>query len=142
MDNPSGPNEPPLPYQVTVPVENSPGSPNLGNFPIPSIGATRQSPVNSDSQLSYNQLPLQMSVSQTALSGVDPPPLRPVFGQSLEYLFNRDGSAVPIVVYQCLQAVDLFGLEVEGIYRLSGTASHISKLRSIFDNGTFTYPEL
>ena len=65
----------------------------------------------------------------------DLPPLRPVFGLSLEELLNRDGSAVPMVVYQCLQAVDLFGLEVEGIYRLSGTASHISKLRSMFDNG-------
>ena len=40
-----------------------------------------------------------------------------------------------MVVYQCLQAVDLFGLDVEGIYRLSGTATHITKLRSIFDNG-------
>ena len=40
-----------------------------------------------------------------------------------------------MVVYQCLQAVDLFGLEVEGIYRLSGTTSHVAKLRAVFDNG-------
>lgn len=40
-----------------------------------------------------------------------------------------------MVVYQCIQAVDLFGLEVEGIYRLSGTASHITKLKAMFDNG-------
>lgn len=58
-----------------------------------------------------------------------------MFAMNLEELFVRDGSAVPIVVYQCLQAVDLFGLEVEGIYRLSGTASHISKLRAMFDDG-------
>jgi hypothetical protein len=58
-----------------------------------------------------------------------------VFGLSLEELFERDNSAVPMVVYQCIQAVDLFGLEVEGIYRLSGTASHITKLKAMFDNG-------
>ena len=50
-------------------------------------------------------------------------------------LLRRDGSAIPLVVYQCLQAVDLFGLEVEGIYRLSGSAAHVAKLRAIFDNG-------
>ncbi len=76
-----------------------------------------------------------------ALNGVHPaertgPPARPVFGLSLEELFARDGSAVPMVVYQCLQAIDLFGLEVEGIYRLSGTATHITKLRTIFDHGS------
>ena len=64
-----------------------------------------------------------------------PPPSRPVFGVSLDDLLRRDGSAIPLVVYQCLQAVDLFGLDVEGIYRLSGSAVHVAKLRAIFDNG-------
>ena len=68
-------------------------------------------------------------------SGTSLPPLRPVFGLSLEDLLKRDGSAIPLVVYQCIQAVDLYGLEVEGIYRLSGSSTHVSKLRSIFDNG-------
>ena len=66
-------------------------------------------------------------------SGTNLHPVRPVFGMSLEDLFVRDGSAVPMVVYQCLQAVDTFGLEVEGIYRLSGNTSHITKLRVMFD---------
>jgi hypothetical protein len=70
-----------------------------------------------------------------AAQGPNLPPLRPVFGLSLEQLFERDQSAVPMVVYQCIQAVDLFGLEVEGIYRLSGTASHITKIKAMFDNG-------
>jgi len=39
-----------------------------------------------------------------------------------------------MVVYQCIQAVDLFGLEVEGIYRLSGTQSHVNKIKAMFDN--------
>lgn len=62
------------------------------------------------------------------------PPLRPVFGVSLDELFARDHSAVPMVVIQCILAVDTFGLDVEGIYRLSGTASHIATLKSQFDH--------
>lgn len=71
----------------------------------------------------------------TGKTGNLPPPLKPVFGLSLEQLFERDGSAVPMVVYQCIQAVDLFGLEVEGIYRLSGVASSLNKIKAMFDNG-------
>jgi hypothetical protein len=43
-----------------------------------------------------------------------------------------------MVVYQCIQAVDLFGLEVEGIYRLSGTQSHVNRIKAMFDNGKLT----
>jgi hypothetical protein len=63
------------------------------------------------------------------------PPTKPVFGLTLEQLFERDGSAVPMVVAQCIQAVDLFGLEVEGIYRLSGTSSHVNQIKAMFDHG-------
>ncbi|KAK4543415.1 hypothetical protein LTR36_005558 [Oleoguttula mirabilis] len=68
--------------------------------------------------------PTTTTPSTTAL-----PPLRPVFGVSLDDLFARDQSAVPMLVTQCLLAIDHFGLDVEGIYRLSGTASHVQHLR-------------
>jgi hypothetical protein len=42
-----------------------------------------------------------------------------------------------MVVHQCIQAVDLFGLAVEGIYRLSGSATHVNKLKNLFDTGLF-----
>ncbi|EQB44159.1 hypothetical protein CGLO_17123 [Colletotrichum gloeosporioides Cg-14] len=38
-----------------------------------------------------------------------------------------------MVVYQCIQAVDLYGLGVEGIYRQSGSLTHINKLKTMFD---------
>ncbi|KAG7291857.1 hypothetical protein NEMBOFW57_001879 [Staphylotrichum longicolle] len=38
-----------------------------------------------------------------------------------------------MVVYQCMQAVDLFGLNLEGIYRLSGSVPHVNKLKNLFD---------
>lgn len=67
-------------------------------------------------------------------------PSRPVFGVSLNRLYERDGLAVPMVVYQCIQAVDLFGLNVEGIYRLSGSVPSVNKLKSMFDTGAFFGP--
>jgi len=62
-------------------------------------------------------------------------PTKPVFGVPLNELFRRDGSAVPAIVYQCVQAVDLFGLETEGIYRTSGSAHHIMEMKAMFDHG-------
>ncbi|KIW35064.1 hypothetical protein, variant 1 [Cladophialophora immunda] len=62
------------------------------------------------------------------------PPIRPVFGVSLDELFQREGSAVPIIVIQCTRAVELFGLDVEGIYRTSGSTHHIMELRQQFDH--------
>lgn len=58
---------------------------------------------------------------------------RPVFGVPLARLYERDGLAVPMVVYQCIQAVDLYGLGVEGIYRLSGSLPHVNRLKNMFD---------
>ncbi|POR39239.1 RHO GTPase-activating protein RGD1 [Tolypocladium paradoxum] len=60
-------------------------------------------------------------------------PTKPVYGVPLNRLYERDGLAVPMVVYQCIQAVDLFGLGLEGIYRQSGSLNHINKLKGMFD---------
>lgn len=65
---------------------------------------------------------------------------KPVFGVPLNRLYERDGLAVPMVVYQCIQAVDLFGLGLEGIYRQSGSLTHINKLKGMFDVGTCLFP--
>lgn len=63
-------------------------------------------------------------------------PTRPVFGVSLARLYERDGLAVPQVVYQCITAVDFYGLTVEGIYRLSGSVPHVNKLKGMFDTNS------
>ncbi|KKA31214.1 hypothetical protein TD95_000823 [Thielaviopsis punctulata] len=64
-----------------------------------------------------------------------------VFGLSLEQLYERDSLAVPMVIIQCLQAVDLYGLSMEGIYRQSGSMAHISRLKAMFDTDS-TVPQL
>jgi len=104
------------------------GPPQLSTLPFQN---SQTPPPTIPQQQAY---PAQYSQSPTT-ANAHLPPLKPVFGLSLEQLFERDGSAVPMVVYQCIQAVDLFGLELEGIYRLSGTSSHINKIKAMFDNG-------
>lgn len=77
----------------------------------------------------------QMAPQATGISYSHGQPLKPVFGVTLDELFRRDGTPVPMVVYQCIQAVDLYGLEVEGIYRIPGTSSHIQAMKQLFDSG-------
>ncbi|KAK4232383.1 hypothetical protein QBC38DRAFT_463997 [Podospora fimiseda] len=129
----------------------SQGPPQLGALPFQS-----SQPQQSQQQPSYSQ---QLLPSSQAGSAANPhqqqqqhpamappqshrysPPVagqmastRPVFGVALSKLYERDGLAVPMVVYQCIQAVDLFGLNVEGIYRLSGSVPHVNKLKMLFD---------
>jgi hypothetical protein len=67
-------------------------------------------------------------------------PRKPVFGLDLDELFKRDGLVVPIIVSQCIVAVDLFGIDSEGIYRLSGTQSDVNKMRDMFDTGMSRIP--
>jgi Rho GTPase-activating protein RGD1 len=118
------------PYNTSSIVSNGP--PQLSTLPF----QTTQAPQPSFSQPQQQAIPTSYS-QPPSLGAVaaNLPPLKPVFGLSLDQLFERDGSAVPMVVYQCIQAVDLFGLEVEGIYRLSGTQSHVNKIKAMFDNG-------
>jgi hypothetical protein len=95
---------------------------------------------NHYSQSDYPRGPAAQATAQQSsgvLYNTSQPPVNPVFGLTLEELFTRDGSPVPMVVYQCIQGVDLFGLEVEGIYRIPGTSSHIQQMKALFDSGTF-----
>jgi hypothetical protein len=113
----------------------SSGPPQLSTLPFQSS----QAPPPTFQQQPGN--PSQYSQSLVPTNAGYLPPLKPVFGLSLEQLFERDGSAVPMVVYQCIQAVDLFGLELEGIYRLSGTLSHVTNIKAMFDNGKCLKPQ-
>lgn len=116
-------------------------SPHPPNFSPAGGGSILQQPPHPHlSSSMHSQPPPPLVASNSDPTHPDVPALRPVFGVSLDDLLQRDGSAIPLVVYQCLQAVELFGLDVEGIYRLSGSAPHVSKLRAIFDNGLWFLP--
>ncbi|KID72507.1 RhoGAP domain containing protein, partial [Metarhizium brunneum ARSEF 3297] len=127
---------------------SSQGPPQLGALPFQGSQPSPQS--STPPQGTPFQPPTDPRSSGPAYGGVPPPAYAPtpgnnqsaattnaklVFGVSLNRLYERDGLAVPMVVYQCIQAVDLFGLGVEGIYRQSGSVTHISKLKGMFDAG-------
>ncbi|XP_034549033.1 rho GTPase-activating protein 15 [Notolabrus celidotus] len=56
-----------------------------------------------------------------------------VFGCPLSTLCQREGNSVPRFVQICVDAVEKRGLEVDGIYRVSGNLATIQKLRFIID---------
>ncbi|ANB13929.1 Rgd1p [Sugiyamaella lignohabitans] len=58
---------------------------------------------------------------------------RPSFGTPLDVLLDYEEATVPRVVFQCIQAVDNFGLEVEGIYRTSGNNNQVQEIKRLFD---------
>ena len=74
-----------------------------------------------------------------------------VFGVSLNALYERTKLAVPMIVYQCIQAIDLFGLAVENIYKDPSPIKDIRVLRQrrllrkrfeSFDNATMFGPTI
>lgn len=151
-------------YNGAIGSISSSGPPQLGELPFQysqpqSPPSTTQQPPQQPSQPPPQQTPQQPPFSQPPPQSPAPlanpsqqgypagpaqgrqstPPMaqptRQVFGMSLSRLYERDGLAVPMVVYQCIQAVDLFGLGLEGIYRLSGSVPHVNKLKTLFDTG-------
>ncbi|KAF3843864.1 hypothetical protein F7725_002713 [Dissostichus mawsoni] len=56
-----------------------------------------------------------------------------VFGCHLLTLCEREGSTVPSFVQLCLDAIEKRGMDVDGIYRVSGNLSTVQKLRFIVD---------
>ena len=105
-------------------------APPTGQPPYPTTGLSSHEP----SQLRQAPMATPLPTDKGFQSNL--PPLKPVFGVSLEDLYARDGTAVPFLVYQCFQAVELFGLDMEGIYRLSGSATHINHMKAVFNNGS------
>ncbi|EFY93152.1 beta-chimaerin [Metarhizium acridum CQMa 102] len=103
---------------------SSQGPPQLGALPFQGSQPSPQS--STPPQGAPFQPSTDPRSSGPAYGGAPPPAYAPtpgndqsaaskkvVFGLTLNQLYERDGLAVPMVVYQCIQAVDLFGLGVE-----------------------------
>ncbi|NXH98148.1 RHG27 protein, partial [Pachycephala philippinensis] len=61
-----------------------------------------------------------------------------VFGCSLLALCERERGTVPHFVLQCIQTVERRGLDIDGLYRVSGNLATIQKLRYKVEHGTAT----
>uniref|UniRef100_A0A674JVX6 Rho GTPase activating protein 27 n=1 Tax=Terrapene triunguis TaxID=2587831 RepID=A0A674JVX6_9SAUR len=57
-----------------------------------------------------------------------------VFGCSLQALCEREHGTVPRFVQQCIQTVEHRGLDIDGLYRVSGNLATIQKLRYKVDH--------
>ncbi|PVV04749.1 hypothetical protein BB560_000743 [Smittium megazygosporum] len=58
---------------------------------------------------------------------------RQIFGVPLIDQLTRDGDEIPPILVKCVEVVESFGLQNEGVYRISGQSSVIQKLKTEFD---------
>ncbi|CAJ0911146.1 21410_t:CDS:10 [Entrophospora sp. SA101] len=85
-------------------------------------------------KLKINEIPYnQYNMSEQAINIINPTNPKPVFGTDLSELMKRDGGVIPIILRKCVTAVEKYGLESLGIYRLSGVTSQVQSLKSLFD---------
>uniref|UniRef100_A0A8C3HV85 Rho GTPase activating protein 12 n=1 Tax=Chrysemys picta bellii TaxID=8478 RepID=A0A8C3HV85_CHRPI len=63
-----------------------------------------------------------------------------VFGSSLTSLCQRENSSVPKFVKLCIEHVEEYGLDVDGLYRVSGNLAVIQKLRFAVNHAKDTQP--
>lgn len=60
---------------------------------------------------------------------------RPTFGVDLAEQMVRDDADVPPIVVKCCEAIEKYGIEAVGIYRISGTVVKVNKLKEKLDKG-------
>ncbi|KAF9942313.1 hypothetical protein BGZ65_005097, partial [Modicella reniformis] len=58
---------------------------------------------------------------------------KPIFGCDLAEQLIRDEADLPEIVVKCTEAIERFGMDTKGIYRVSGITSATNKLRAVFD---------
>lgn len=62
-------------------------------------------------------------------------PNAPTFGIELAIQYEREGGKVPLIVRRCIEAVEVRGLDYEGIYRKSGGANQMRQIVVGFERG-------
>lgn len=60
---------------------------------------------------------------------------RLTFGVDLAEQMARDGVEVPPIMEKCCSAIEKYGLKSQGIYRISGTMTKVTKLKERLDKG-------
>ncbi|KDQ50698.1 hypothetical protein JAAARDRAFT_199693 [Jaapia argillacea MUCL 33604] len=58
---------------------------------------------------------------------------RPTFGVDLAEQMARDNAEVPCIMEKCCEAIEKYGLRSQGIYRISGTMTKVTKLKEKLD---------
>lgn len=112
----------------------SAGSPPPQHTPQPIPSSTSPPPMLDPVRTSATDL--SPADTRTSTSEMYPPGTTtsmPSYGTVLEELLDFEEGTVPRIVYQCIRAIDNFGLEVEGIYRTNGNQNQVQEIKKMFD---------
>lgn len=118
------------------PLETSSTQPTM---PSPPVASTSVNDLSSPASATPTPATVAPPVIEVTDMTSAPPSQRsptrsaPVYGTALEDLLDQEEGTVPRVVYQCVQAIDNFGLEVEGIYRTNGNSVQVQEIKREFD---------
>lgn len=67
-------------------------------------------------------------------------PSQPTFGVSIEDVIQFAGiDNVPLVVRRCIEMIETYGIDIEGIYRTSGNASTVQQMKEKIDQDFTNY---
>ena len=102
--------------------------PQLPPLPV-HVDKTYASPAAPTNGIAPNSYPQQRAQPQP----VDPG--RPTFGIDLAEQMNRDNVEVPPIMEKCCEAIEKYGIGMQGIYRVNGTVTKAAKLREKLDRG-------
>ncbi|KAH8552365.1 Rho GTPase activation protein [Umbelopsis sp. PMI_123] len=93
-------------------------------------------------ELKYEKYEMAVKIDeQQPVKGAKPTPIktRPIFGIKLQELLDQEGNEVPMILRICTQTIEAYGLHNQGIYRLSGAASHIRKVKSLIEQANSVF---
>jgi len=60
-----------------------------------------------------------------------------VFGEDLNEIIRRENTEIPLVITKCVKLIEDIGIDTPGLYRFSGSNSHIQHLRSLFNKNSY-----
>lgn len=63
--------------------------------------------------------------------------VRGVFGVDLTTLVKAHGTSIPFLVEKCITEIEKSGLDIEGLYRISGFQEEIEQLKICLDKGQY-----
>ncbi|KAL6625307.1 RhoGAP-domain-containing protein [Neocallimastix sp. 'constans'] len=60
-----------------------------------------------------------------------------VFGEDLNEIIRRENTEIPLILTKCITLIENIGLETPGLYRFSGSNSHIQHLKTLFNKNSY-----
>lgn len=144
---------------------NGPKNNNMNLAPVvsnlPSSHGSQEKILGESSQAntstSNTHFESQLATSSSQYSSLDPgnqqseltgprslsqmtPHSQPTFGVSIEEVIQFAGiDNVPLVVKRCIDVIENYGLNIEGIYRTSGNKASVQKLKDSIDSNFANY---